>query len=104
VALKFVIDVHFLQEEAVGHFDGIESCAMEKGVFQIEGIGEAVGRIDAHNEGLLAVFGQMHAGGSRYAGFADAALAAKKENSHIRLDAAAYFQPYTFSHLVQQTR
>lgn len=76
--LEFVIDVHFLEPQVVGDFDGIEGGAVEKGVFEVEGIGKAVSRVNAHDEGSLALRRQMHGGSASNAGLAHAAFAAEK--------------------------
>ncbi len=56
---------------------------MEERVFQIERIGQAVRRVNAHDERPFAMLGQMHAGGGGgYAGFTDAAFAAEQESPH----------------------
>jgi len=78
VALEFVIDVDLLEREVVGDFDGIESGAVEEGVFEVEGIGKAVSGVNAHNEGPLALGGQVDSGGASNTGFAHTAFATEE--------------------------
>ena len=50
---------------------------------EIEGVSQAVGGIDAHDQRAVVELGKFYAGGRGQAGLADAALAAEEENPHI---------------------
>jgi hypothetical protein len=55
---------------------------MEQIGFQVEGVGQAMGRIDAHHQGSIADPGEVQAGGRRQTGFSDASFAAEQKDAH----------------------
>ena len=55
---------------------------MEEVVFEVEAIGEAVRRIDAHDERAVAKVGEFHAGGRGEAGLPYPTLTGEHKNAH----------------------
>ena len=61
---------------------GSEVLRVEEVGFEIEGIAQAVRRIDAHHQRAVAEFGELDAGGGGQTGLADAAFSAEEQNAH----------------------
>src|SRR5208283_1834973 len=77
-----LVDVDFLDLEVVGQAGRVGSTPVEERGTEVERVGQAVGRVDAHYEGAVAERGDMNAGCGRHAGLADAAFAAEEKNTH----------------------
>ena len=58
---------------------------MEQRSFEIEGIGQAVRRVDAHHQRAMPAFSEFEPGRRGDAGLSDAAFAAEKKNAHVLL-------------------
>ena len=82
MALDLVVNVEFLDEQAIGYLNGLRSVAVEKRAAKIERIGQAMSRIDAHDEHSFPEFGEMNRCCRRDASFAYATFAAEKKNPH----------------------
>jgi len=82
VALDLSLNVELLNPEPLGDQLRVGGVEMEEFGLEVEGISQAVGRIDAHDECAIAKGGKFDAGGGRQTGLADAALAGEHQNSH----------------------
>lgn len=82
VAFDFLLDVDFVDVEVGGDFAGVGGGGVEEAGFEVEGVGEGVGGVDAHDEGAVAELGEADAGSGGEAGFADTAFAAEEEDTH----------------------
>ena len=82
MALDLLVNVDFLDEEAIGYLNGLRSVAVEKRAAKIERIGEAMSGIDAHDERSFAMFGKVHSCCRRDARFAYATFSAEEKNPH----------------------
>jgi hypothetical protein len=83
VALDFLLDVDFLDGETLVDGVGEAGGGGEEAFVEIEGVGEAVGGVDAEDQGAVAAAGELEAGSGGDAGFADSAFAAEEEDSHL---------------------
>ena len=61
---------------------GSLALVLEQAGFEIEGIGQAVGRIDAHHQRAIAEARELQAGGGGEAGLAHASFAAEEQDAH----------------------
>ena len=55
---------------------------LEQAGFQVEGVGQAVRRIDAHHQRTVAEARKLQAGGRGNAGLAHASFAAEEQDAH----------------------
>jgi hypothetical protein len=82
VPLDLLLDVDFVDGQLVGDGVRVAGLLMEQAGFEVEGIGQAVRGVHAHDEGAIAEARQLHAGGRSQAGLADAAFAAEQQDAH----------------------
>jgi hypothetical protein len=82
MALDLVVNVDFLDEQAIGYLNGLRSVAVEKRATKIERIGQAMSGIDAHDERSFPMFGEVNSCCRRNARFAYSTLAAEEKNPH----------------------
>src|SRR5439155_12349606 len=60
----------------------IAGLGIEQASLQIERVGEAVGRVNAHDQGAVAEFGKLQPGSGRQTRFPYTALAAEEQDAH----------------------
>ena len=82
VALDFLLDVELEDGEAVGDGEGVGGLRVEQVGLEVEGIGQAVRRVDAHHQRSAAHLRQLDAGRRSQAGLSHASLAAIEEDPH----------------------
>jgi hypothetical protein len=82
MSLDLVVNVDFLDEQAIGYLNGLRSVAVEKRATKIERIGQAMSGIDAHDERSFPMFGEVNSCCRRNARFAYSTLAAEEKNPH----------------------
>ena len=82
MALDLLLNVHLVDGEVVVDRVGVAGLAVEKAGLQIEGVGQAVRRIDAHDQRAVAEPGKLQPSGRGETGLAYAALAAEQKNAH----------------------
>ena len=75
--LDLLLDVDLVDGQAFVDGVRVAGLAVEQAGFQVEGVRQAVGRVDAHHQRAIAQAGELQAGGGGQAGFPDAALAAE---------------------------
>ena len=80
--LDLLLDIDFLDGEAVVDGQRIVGSVLEQAGFQIEGVGQAVGRIDAHHQSAVAEPRKLQTGGRGNAGLAHASFAAEEQDAH----------------------
>ena len=76
--------------------DGVRvaGLAVEEVGFEVEGVGQAVRGIDAHDQRAIAQAGEFQAGGGGKTGFPDASFAAEEKDAHnliLALQGVKYF-------------
>jgi hypothetical protein len=77
---------------------------MEEFSVEIEGIGEAVGGVDAHDQGSISQLRQLDSGCGGQAGFAHPTFAAEKQDphaSHSRTRPVRMFAGHDLNHIRQ---
>jgi hypothetical protein len=82
MTLDLVVDVDFLDEQAIDYLNGLRSVAVEKRATKIERIGQAMSGINAHDERSFPMFGKVNSCCRRDARFAYATFAAEEKNPH----------------------
>jgi hypothetical protein len=82
VALDFFLDIDLVDGKPVVDGEGVAGFAMEEAGFEVEGVGEAVGGVDAHDEGAVAEAGELQARRGGQTGLSDASLAAEQQDAH----------------------
>ena len=83
VPLDLFLDIDFVDGRGSRRWgSGSPVFAVEQAGFEIEGIGEAVSRVDAHHQRAMAQMRQTKAGGGGEAGLADAAFTAEQKDAH----------------------
>ena len=68
MALDLFLDVQFLDRKPIINWEWVRSLNMKKFRVQVEGICQAVCRIDAHDQGAMVQFSQFHTRGRGHAG------------------------------------
>jgi hypothetical protein len=71
------LNVQFEDGKTVLNRQGVRRLPVEQVSIEVEGIGQAVRRVDAHHHRAIVQFCQLHTGGSRQAGFAHPAFSAE---------------------------
>ena len=94
MALDLLVNVDFLDEEAIGYLNGLRSVAVEKRAAKIERIGEAVRWVDTHHESSFSHSSQVNARSRGDAGFANPALAAEQQDSHADILALLFISEH----------
>ena len=51
--------------------------------FEVEGVRQAMGRVDAHHQGAVSQAGELQSGGCGQTGFPHTAFAAEQQDPHI---------------------
>ena len=82
VALDLLLDIDFVDGEVVVDGVGVAGLAVEEVGFEVEGVGQAVGGIDAHDQRAIAEARELQAGGGGETGFPDASFAAEEKDAH----------------------
>ena len=82
MALDFLLDVDFVNGQAVVDRVRIAGLGVEQSGLQIERIGQAMGRIDAHHQGPVPQAGKLQPGGRGQAGFSHASFTAEQKDAH----------------------
>src|SRR5208283_904103 len=82
MALDLFLDVQLLDRKPIIDRHRIRGLNMEEVGVQIEGISEAVCRIDTHHQGATVQFRQFQASRGGQAGFPHATFSAKQQNPH----------------------
>ena len=82
VALDLFLNIELEDGEAIIDGERVGSFVVEELGIEVEGIGEAVGRVNAHHQGAVTEGGEFYAGRRGEAGLADAAFAAEEKNPH----------------------
>ena len=82
VPLDLLLNIDLVDGEVVVDGVGVAGLGVEEAGFQIEGVGQAMRRIDAHDQGAIAEPGELQTGGSGKTGFPDASFAAKEKDAH----------------------
>ena len=80
--LDLLLDVDLLDGEVLVDGQRIVGSGLEQAGFQIEGVGQAVGRIDAHDERAIAEARKLQTGGRGNTGLAHASFAAEEQDAH----------------------
>ena len=83
MAFDLLLDVDFVDGELVVDGVGVAGLAVEEAGFEVEGVGQAVGGIDAHDQGAIAEPRELQAGGGGETGFSDASFAAEEKDAHV---------------------
>ena len=76
------LDIDFVNGKVVVDGVRIAGFGVEQAGFQIECVGQAVGRIDAHHQRAIAELRKLEPGSGRQTRFPYAALAAEEQNAH----------------------
>ena len=82
MALDLLLNVDLVDGEALVDGVRVAGLGVEEAGFEIEGVGQAVGRIDAHHQGAVAQPRKLQAGGGGKTGFPDASFAAEEKDAH----------------------
>ena len=61
---------------------GVAGLAVEQAGFEVEGVGQAVRRIDAHHQGPVTQARKLQAGGGGKTGLPHASFAAEQKDAH----------------------
>ena len=82
MAEKDVGALLIMDGETIVECQRVAGFGMEKVALEIEGIGQAVGRVDAHDQRAVAEPRKLQARGSGKTGFPDASFAAEEKDAH----------------------
>ena len=85
MAFDLLLDIDFVDGEVVVDRVRVAGLAVEEAGFEVEGVGQAVRRIDAHDQGAVARAGELQAGGGGETGFPDASFAAEEKDAHTSI-------------------
>ncbi len=83
VALDLLLDIDFMDGELVVDGVRVAGLAVKEAGFEIEGVGQAVRRIDAHDQRAVAQPRKLQAGGRGKTGFPHASFAAEEKDAHV---------------------
>ncbi len=82
MALDLLLDVDFVNRQAVADGVRVAGLTVEEVRLEVEGVGQAVRRVHAHHQRAIAQARKLEAGGGRQAGFSHASLAAEQKDAH----------------------
>src|SRR5205823_9228393 len=82
VPLDFFLDVDFVDGKLLGDRKRVAGFGVEEPDVEIERVGEAVGRVDAHDEGPVPQFRKLEPSSGRQTRLPYAALAAEEQDAH----------------------
>ena len=85
VLADLLVNVHLLNPEILLDLDRSSPVLVQKASFKIKYVGQAVGRVQGHDNGPVTAFGRPDAGGGRHARLAHASLSGEKYYPQQRL-------------------